>query len=59
MIFRRGELYAFAALGASVAIVLAEALDAPRAVMVVTGFTVGLILRFGSFRWGWTSWVPR
>ena len=59
MIFRRGELYAFAALGASVAIVLAEALDAPRAVMVVAGFAVGLMLRFGSFRWGWTSWVPR
>lgn len=59
MIFRRGELYAFAALGASLAMVLAEAGGASRGVMVVLGFAVGLALRFGSLRFGWTAWVPR
>ncbi|MBA2467846.1 MAG: trimeric intracellular cation channel family protein [Chloroflexia bacterium] len=59
MIFRRGELYAFAALGASLAMVLAEAGGATRGVMVLLGFAVGLALRFGSLRFGWTSWTPR
>ncbi len=59
MIFRRGELYAFAALGASVAMVLAEAGGASRGLMVLVGFAVGLGLRFGSLRFGWTAWVPR
>jgi len=59
MIFRRGELYAFAALGASLAMVLAEAGGATRGVMVLAGFAVGLGLRCGSLRFGWTSWTPR
>jgi uncharacterized membrane protein YeiH len=59
MIFRRGELYAFAALGASVAMVTAEALGASKAIFVLAGFGVGLALRFGSLRYGWTAWVPR
>jgi uncharacterized membrane protein YeiH len=59
MIFRRGELYAFAALGASLAMVLAEAGGLSRGAMVLIGFAVGLGLRFGSLRFGWTSWTPR
>lgn len=59
MIFRRGELYAFAAMGASIAIVIGDALEWSRALMVVAGYAVGLILRFGSLRFGWTAWVPR
>lgn len=59
MISRRGELYAFAALGASLAMMLAEAGGASRGIMVMVGFVVGLALRFGSLRFGWTSWTPR
>jgi uncharacterized membrane protein YeiH len=58
MIFRRGELYAFAALGAALAMVLLEALGASRGLMTVAGFGAGLGLRFGSIRYGWTAWVP-
>jgi len=59
MIFRRGELYAFAALGASVAIVTFDYFDAPKAVLVLVGYAVGLLLRFGSLRYGWRAWTPR
>ena len=59
MIFRRGELYAFAAMGASVAMVSFEAAGFSKAVFVLAGFVVGLGLRFGSLRFGWTAWVPR
>jgi uncharacterized membrane protein YeiH len=59
MIFRRGELYAFAALGASVAMVSFEAAGSSKAVFVLAGIVVGLGLRFGSLRFGWTAWVPR
>ena len=59
MIFRRGELYAFAAMGACLAIVAANALDAPTSIMVVVGYAIGIALRFGSLRWGLMSWVPR
>ncbi len=59
MDFRRGELYAFAALGASLEMVLAEAGGASRGVIVLVGFAVGRCLRFGSLRFGWTSWMPR
>ncbi len=59
MIFRRGELYAFAAMGASIAMVSAEAAGASKGVFVLIGFAVGLSLRFGSLRFGWMSWVPR
>ena len=59
MIFRRGELYAFAALGASLAMVLVEYSGAPQGMLVIVGFAVGLSLRLGSLRFGWMSWVPR
>jgi uncharacterized membrane protein YeiH len=59
MIFRRGELYAFAALGASVAMVSFEAAGSSKAIFVQAGFVGGLGLRFGSLRFGWTAWVPR
>jgi len=51
MIFRRGELYAFAALGAGLAMVLADA----GGVMVREVFAVGLGMRFGSGCYGWTA----
>ena len=51
MIFRRGELYAFAALGAGPAMVLADA----GGVMVREVFAVGLGMRFGSGCYGWTA----
>ncbi len=59
MIFRRAELYAFAAMGASVAMVTAESLGASKGQFVLAGFAVGLALRFGSLRFGWMSWMPR
>ena len=59
MIFRRGELYAFAAMVASIAMVVAEAGGASKGVYVLIGFAVGLALRFGSLRYGWMSWAPR
>jgi uncharacterized membrane protein YeiH len=59
MIFRRGELYAFAALGASLTVALCEVADLSRGVMVLAGYAVGLCLRFGSLRYGWTAWVPK
>jgi uncharacterized membrane protein YeiH len=59
MIFRRAELYALAALGASLTMIALDLLDQPRGVMAVAGYTVGLFLRFGSLRWGWMSWAPR
>lgn len=58
-IFRRGELYAFAAMGASVAVVLCRELDTPRGVTILVGIVIGVMLRLGSIRWGWTSWAPR
>jgi uncharacterized membrane protein YeiH len=59
MIFRRAELYALAALGASLAIIMLELLNQPRGIMALGGYAVGLFLRFGSLRWGWMSWAPR
>ena len=59
MIFRRAELYALAALGASLTMIVLELLDQPRGVMALGGYAVGLFLRFGSLRWGWMSWAPR
>lgn len=58
-IFRRGELYAFAALGASVAVVLCREIDTPRGLAILVGIGIGVVLRLGSVRWGWTSWAPR
>lgn len=59
MIFRRAELYALAALGASLTMIVLELLDQPRGIMALGGYAVGLFLRFGSLRWGWMSWAPR
>ncbi len=58
-IFCRSELYTFAAVGASVTMVIFELGGATQGMMVVAGLTVGLCLRFGSLRWGWSTWVPR
>ncbi|MGC4192708.1 MAG: TRIC cation channel family protein [Thermomicrobiales bacterium] len=59
MVFRSGELYALAALGGCIVVVIARELDAPRTIASLMGMAMVLILRFGSLRWGWTSWVPR
>ena len=58
-IFRRGELYAFAALGASLSVVLLRELEVTRGAVVIVGIVVGTGLRLGSVRYGWTSWEPR
>ncbi|MGC4108339.1 MAG: trimeric intracellular cation channel family protein [Thermomicrobiales bacterium] len=59
MVFRNGELYALAALGGCLVVVLCRELDAPRTITSLAGMAVVLLLRFGSVRWGWRSWVPR
>lgn len=59
MVFRQGELYAFAAMGSSIAVVLCRELDTPRGLVILIGIAVGVALRLGSVRWGWTSWMPR
>lgn len=59
MIFRRAELYALAALGASLTMIGLDLLDQPKGIMALGGYAVGLFLRFGSLRWGWMSWAPR
>lgn len=58
-IFRRGELYAFAALGTSLAVVLLRELDVARGAIFLVAIAVGVGLRLGSARFGWTSWAPR
>jgi uncharacterized membrane protein YeiH len=58
-IFRRGELYAFAALGTSLTVVVLRELDVTRGVLILLAIAVGVGLRLGSFRYGWTSWAPR
>lgn len=57
-IFQRGELYALAALGTSLAVVLLRELDIARGVILVVAIAVGVGLRLGSVRFGWTSWAP-
>lgn len=59
MIFRNGELYALAALGACLTVVLLRSLDSPRTLTVFCSMIVGVTLRLGSVRFGWTSWVPK
>jgi uncharacterized membrane protein YeiH len=59
MVFRDGELYALAALGGCLVVVICRELDFPRTLTSLAGMGAVLILRFGSVRWGWTSWVPR
>ncbi len=58
MVFRNGELYALAALGACLTVVLLRGLDSPRTLTVACGIIVGITLRLGSVRFGWRSWVP-
>lgn len=58
-IFRRGELYALAALGTSLAVVALRELDVTRGAIILAAIAVGVGLRLGSFRYGWTSWSPR
>ncbi|HEU0164134.1 MAG TPA: trimeric intracellular cation channel family protein [Thermomicrobiales bacterium] len=59
MIFRRGELYALAALIACFAVVICRDLDLPRTVVVTVGIGVGIVIRLGSVKYHWYSWVPR
>lgn len=59
MIFRRAELYALAALGASVTLVVFDGFGATRGLMVLAAYAVGLTLRIGSLRYGWMSWSPQ
>jgi uncharacterized membrane protein YeiH len=58
-IFQRGELYAFAALGTSLAVVVMRELEVTRGVLIIVAIAVGVGLRLGSNRFGWTSWAPR
>ena len=59
MVFRHGELYALAALGACIVVVFCRELGSPRSLTVLCGIGTGVVLRLGSVRFGWTSWVPR
>ena len=59
VIFRRSELYALAALGTSIAVVLMLELGVPRGIVVFAGVVIGMGLRLGSVRYGWMSWVPK
>ena len=58
-VFRRSELYALAALGTCLVVVLMREMDVPRSVIVIAGMAFGTFLRLGSVRWGWMSWQPR
>lgn len=58
-IFQRSELYAFAALGTSLTLVVLRALDLPRGMIILISIAVGIGLRLGSVRYGWTTWAPR
>jgi len=59
MVFRRGELYALAALAACIVVVIVRELGAPREITVLTGLATGFGLRLASLRYGWMSWEPR
>lgn len=58
-IFRRGELYALAALAASATFVLLETLHTPRLLNNLMGASVGAGLRMLSLRYGWQAPRPR
>lgn len=58
-IFRKSELYALAALGACITVLLLREMGSPREATVVIGIGAGTFLRLGSLRWGWMSWEPR
>jgi uncharacterized membrane protein YeiH len=59
LIFRRGELYALAALGTCIMVVALQELGSPREIVVPAGLVTGIGLRLGSLRYGWMSWQPR
>jgi uncharacterized membrane protein YeiH len=59
MIFRRSELYATAALGACLAVIIMRELGSPREITVAAGIAFGTFVRLGSLRSGWMSWQPR
>lgn len=52
MVFRHGELYVPAALGARLTVVLFRSFDSPRTLTVACSMTVGIALRLGSIRYG-------
>lgn len=58
-VFRRTELYATAALGACLAVIVMREFGSPRELTVVVGIAFGTFLRLGSVRWGWMSWQPQ
>lgn len=58
-VFRRSELYAMAALGTCIAVVLLRHLGSPRGITVIACMAFGTFLRLGSVRWGWMSWQPK
>ncbi|HWV22738.1 MAG TPA: trimeric intracellular cation channel family protein [Thermomicrobiales bacterium] len=58
-VFRRSELYATAALGTCLAVVVLHSLGSPRAATVIACMAFGTFLRLGSVRWGWMSWQPK
>ena len=59
IVFRRGELYALAALGGCIVVIVFRELGSPREVTVLAGLAAGFVLRMASLRYGWMSWVPR
>lgn len=58
-IFRRTELYALAALGTCLTVIVLWELGSPRELIVLVGIAFGTFLRLGSVHWGWMSWQPR
>jgi uncharacterized membrane protein YeiH len=58
-VFRRGELYALAALGGTLALVTCRALGLPDVVSAAVGIAVGSGVRLASLRFGWRSPEPR
>ena len=58
VIFQRSELYATAALGTSLTVVLLREVDVTRGVIIFAALGVGVALRLGSVRFGWMSWAP-
>jgi uncharacterized membrane protein YeiH len=59
MVFRKSELYALAALGVCIVVLVLRELEASRGITVPVGIGFGMFLRLGSLRWGWMSWEPR
>lgn len=58
-VFRQGDLYAIAAIGGCIVVLICRELGLPREVNSVLGIATTSFLRLGSQRWGWMSWQPR